>query len=85
MVFIDLAAFMTRYYWEMVFWALFEVQNRDFRTLDAYWFKIIAYHLYHSILIDHRNPLIYGFYHFGGLSDQLLLRNGILGPIWGPK
>ena len=29
--------------------------------------------------------IYYGFYHFGSVSDQLLLRNGILGPFWGPK
>ena len=52
-VFMTLTAFMTRYYWEMVFLALFGAQNRDFRALDAYRFDIIPCHWYQTILIDH--------------------------------
>ena len=49
---------------------------------DAYRFDIIACQWYQGILIDHRNPFIYGFYHFGSVSDPLLMRNDILSPFW---
>ena len=36
MVFITLAVFLTRYYREMVFWALFAAKDMGFRALQSY-------------------------------------------------
>ena len=48
-----------------------------------------------DLRLSYFHATIYGFYHFGsvsdqlllfgGVSNQLLLRNGILGPLWRPK
>ena len=57
--------------------------NRDCRVLDAYRFDIITCQWYQTIINDHRNPFIYGFYHFDSVFDSLLQRNGILDPFWG--
>ena len=76
-VFISLAAILTRYYCIIVLWTHFVPKNSCFRALAAYRFDSIACEYYHCILIDHRNPFIYGFYHFGSVSYPLLLRNGI--------
>ena len=55
------------------------------RAPDAFKFDIIVCQWYQSIRMYPSNPFIYGFYHFGSVSDPLLMRNGILDPFWGPK
>ena len=64
----------------MAFWA----QNRGFRALDTYRFDIIACQWYQCILIDHMNPFIYAFYHFGSVCDPLLEKM-YFEPFFGPK
>ena len=62
MVFITLVKFLTRYYWEILFWTFLGP-------------KIVVLFLcqwYQCILIDHMNPFIYGFYPFGSICDRLI-------------
>ena len=81
----QLAVSLTRYYREMVFFGL--ILGPKIGVLGTYMRTdlILLQANGQYILIHHRNPFIYGFYHFGSVSVLLLQRNGILGPFSGPK
>ena len=48
--------------------------SRGARVPNAYQFSIILCQWYQHIIIDYRNPLIYGFHHFGIFSEPLPLK-----------
>ena len=55
------------------------------RATAFYHFDILSYKWYQNVLIVSRNTFIYGFDYFWDVSGPLLLKFGILGPIWGSK